>query len=100
MSAMVLSSKKSFSKIAKKLENRGANNIYFYAVEKNSPLTAPMIVLLSYVDVVILGNGIARSPRVNKLIQHAGSIHVPVISEDFKRLRAENNGKDTYASQI
>jgi hypothetical protein len=53
---------------------------------------------MSYVDVVILGNDTDLSPYVNKLIQRAKAICVPVISEDFKRVGAEKNGKDTNAS--
>ena len=100
MSTMVISSTKTLSKIVKKLEDRGVKNIYFYCTERNDSLTAPMMVLLSYVDVVIIGNDTDRSPQVKQLIKHAGAVHVPVISEDFKKLGAKNNGKDTYATQI
>jgi hypothetical protein len=82
MSAIVLSSIKRFIDIAPKLEDIGVKNIHFYDSRGNDELTTPMIALVPFVDVVVLGKDAHCSSHMNKVVEEALARHIPVVSDD------------------
>jgi hypothetical protein len=82
MSAMVLSSVKRFIEISPKLEGLGVQNIHFYNSKNNDELTTPMVALVPFVDLVVLGKDANPSKNLSKVIDEAFARHIPVLSED------------------
>jgi phosphopentomutase len=82
MSAMVLSSVKRFIEMSPKLEELGVQNIHFYNSQNGGDLNTPMIALVPFVDVVILGKDAGLSGHFNKVIDEAFTRRIPVLSED------------------
>ena len=81
MSAMVLSSIKRFIEMSPRLEDLGVQNIHFYNSQNDCALN-PMISLVPFVDVVVLGKDAHLSRHLKKVIDEAIARHVPVFSED------------------
>ncbi len=65
-----------------KLEDIGVKNIHFYNSQGNDELTTPMIALVPFVDVVVLGKDANCSPHMNKVVEEALARHIPVVSDD------------------
>jgi hypothetical protein len=82
MSAMVLSSIKRFIDMSPKLEEIGIKNIHFYNSKGNEELTTPMVALVPFVDVVVLGKDAYHSTLMNRVVEEALARHIPVVSED------------------
>lgn len=82
MSAMVISSIKRFIEMSPKLEDLGVKNIHFYNSMSNDELPAPMVALVPFVDVVVLGKDAHCSPFMTKVVQEALARHIPVVSDD------------------
>lgn len=82
MSAMVLSSMKRFIEMATKLKEIGVKNIHFYNSKNNDELTTPMVALVPFIDVVVLGKDAHCSMLMNRVVEEALARHILVISED------------------
>ncbi|RJQ19308.1 MAG: hypothetical protein C4560_06475 [Nitrospiraceae bacterium] len=82
MSAMVLSSVKGFIDISQKLEGIGIRNIHFFNLQDNDELTTPMMALVPFMDMLVLGKDARLSSYSNKVIEEAVARHIPVVSED------------------
>jgi len=82
MSAMVLSSVKRFIDMSPKLEDLGVKNIHFYNSRGNDKLTTPMVALVPFVDVVVLGKDAHCSTLMNRVVEEALARHIPVVSDD------------------
>ncbi len=82
MSAMVLSSVKRFIDISEKLEEIGIRNIHFFNSKDNDELTTPMVALVPFMDVLVLGEDAHLSSYSNKVVEEAVARHIPVVSED------------------
>ncbi|WP_333654149.1 hypothetical protein [Dissulfurispira sp.] len=82
MSAMVISSVKRFIDMSPKLEEIGIKNIHFYNSKGNEELTTPMVALVPFIDVVVLGKDAYRSTLTDRVVEEALARHIPVVSED------------------
>ncbi len=82
MSAMVISSVTGFVGMSKKLEEIGIKNIHFYNSINNDELTTPMITLMPFMDVVVLGKDADCSHDMARLVDEAMARHIPVVSEE------------------
>lgn len=82
MSAMVLSSAKRFAEISTLLEAYGIKNIHFYNPKNDCNLNTPVISLVPFVDVVILGKDAGLFNHLSKIIDEARARHIPVISDE------------------
>lgn len=82
MCAMILSSVKRFIEISPQLESLGIKNIHFYNSTNNEKLTTPMLSLVPFVDVVVLGRDAYCSPLMNRVVEEALARHIPIFSEE------------------
>jgi len=82
MRIMVISSVERFIDILPKLEDLRVSNIYFYNAKTNKDLNVPVITLIPFVDVVVVGKD-AHCFHINRIIEEAKDRHVPVINEGF-----------------
>ena len=82
MSAMVISSVKRFIEISPLLEDFSIGNIYFYNSMNDDDLNTPMVALVPFVDVVILGKDAEFSRQLTEIIDEAIARHIPVISDE------------------
>lgn len=82
MRIMVISGVEGFIEILSKLEDLGISNIYFYNSKTNSDSAAPLIVLVSFVDAVVLGKDAYHFPNLKRVIEEARDRYTPVMSEE------------------
>lgn len=82
MSAMVISSVGTFIKVSQKLEDIGVRNIHFYNSKSGDVHNAPMVALVPFVDLLVLGKDARPSPQINKAIKEALDRHIPVVTDD------------------
>ena len=82
MSAMVISSIKTFIEMSPKLEEVGVRNIHFYNSKSGDVHDAPMVSLVPFVDLVVLGKDANLSPQINKIVKEALDRHIPLVTED------------------
>ncbi|MCD5411847.1 MAG: hypothetical protein LRZ90_03300 [Thermodesulfovibrionales bacterium] len=82
MSTMIVSGFKRFNKMLRTLEDIGISNVYFYDVHNGEELTTPIISLIPFVDVVVLGRDAHFSPHFHRIIDEANARRIPVISEE------------------
>lgn len=82
MSAMVISSIKRFAEMVHSLEELGIENIHFYNAKKDADLNTPMVALVPFVDVIILGKDAGLSRHLTKIIDEATARHIPILSDD------------------
>lgn len=82
MSAMILSSVKRFIEMSPLLEEFGIENIHFYNSKNDADLNTPMVALVPFVDVIILGNDAGLSRHLAKIIDEAMARHIPVLSDE------------------
>lgn len=82
MSAMVLSSVKSFIEMSSIFEELGLDTIHFYNSKNDVNLNPPIVALVPFVDCIILSKDANLSKQLAKVIDEACARHIPVISED------------------
>jgi len=83
MSAMVISSIKTFIDVSQKLEDIGVRNIHFYNSKNGDVYDAPMVSLVSFVDLIVLGKDAGISPQINEVVKEALDRHIPLVTEDY-----------------
>ncbi len=82
MSTMIISSMRKFIEMSDCIEEIGFSKIYFYNSSNNGNLNTPMIALVPFVDVLILGSDADRSLNLDRLIGEARARHIPVIKQE------------------
>ena len=81
MSAMVISSISRLVGMLHKLQEAGVSNIHFYNLKNSGDLNTPIVSLVPFMDIIVLGKDADLSPQLNQVMDEAIARHIPVLSE-------------------